>query len=252
MDKFEFNVALADVWTLISRTNKYIDETAPWVLAKSEDDKAKLNNVLYHLAENLRIAGALLQPFMRATSGKIFEQLGMDERSFSLETLAFGYSFTHPVVAKGQPIFPRLDVEEEVAYIKLQMAGGVLPEKEWVPEEVELNLTLPQIKFDDFEKIELKVAEVLEVEPVEGSDKLLRFKLDAGDSEPRQILSGIAQFYPNKQELVGKKLQIVANLKPRKMMKKYVSQGMILSAEFDGKLRVLTVDDDVPAGSLIG
>ena len=252
MDKFEFNVALADVWTLISRTNKYIDETAPWVLAKSEDDKAKLNNVLYHLAENLRIAGALLQPFMRATSGKIFEQLGMDERSFSLETLAFGYSFTHPVVAKGQPIFPRLDVEEEVAYIKLQMAGGVLPEKEWVPEEVELNLTLPQIKFDDFEKIELKVAEVLEVESVEGSDKLLRFKLDAGDSEPRQILSGIAQFYPNEQELVGKKLQIVANLKPRKMMKKYVSQGMILSAEFDGKLRVLTVDDDVPAGSLIG
>lgn len=252
MDKFEFNVALADVWTLISRTNKYIDETAPWVLAKSEDDKAKLNNVLYHLAENLRIAAALLQPFMRATSGKIFEQLGMDERSFSLENLAFGYSFTHPVVAKGQPIFPRLDVEEEVAYIKLQMAGGVLPEKEWVPEEVELNLTLPQIKFDDFEKIELKVAEVLEVEPVEGSDKLLRFKLDAGDSEPRQILSGIAQFYPNEQELVGKKLQIVANLKPRKMMKKYVSQGMILSAEFDGKLRVLTVDDDVPAGSLIG
>ncbi|MDR2059036.1 MAG: methionine--tRNA ligase [Lactococcus lactis] len=256
MDKFEFNVALADVWTLISRTNKYIDETAPWVLAKSEDDKAKLNNVLYHLAENLRIAGALLQPFMRATSGKIFEQLGMDERSFSLENLSFGYSFTHPVVAKGQPIFPRLDVEEEVAYIKLQMAGGSADSAEvadeWVPEEVELNLTLPQIKFDDFEKIELKVAQVLEVEPVEGSDKLLRFKLDAGDSEPRQILSGIAQFYPNEQELVGKKLQIVANLKPRKMMKKYVSQGMILSAEFDGKLRVLTVDDDVPAGSLIG
>ena len=104
----------------------------------------------------------------------------------------------------------------------------------------------------DFEKIELKVAEVLEVEPVEGSDKLLRFKLDAGDSEPRQILSGIAQFYPNEQELVGKKLQIVANLKPRKMMKKYVSQGMILSAEHDGKLTVLTVDPSVPNGSVIG
>ncbi len=256
MDKFEFNVALADVWTLISRTNKYIDETAPWVLAKSEDDKAKLNNVLYHLAENLRIAGSLLQPFMRVTSGKIFEQLGMDEETFSLENLAFGYSFTHPVVAKGEPIFPRLDVEEEVAYIKLQMSGGSADSAEvadeWVPEEVELNLTLPQIKFDDFEKIELKVAEVLEVERVEGSDKLLKFKLDAGDSEPRQILSGIAQFYPNEQELVGKKLQIVANLKPRKMMKKYVSQGMILSAEFGDQLRVLTVDADVPAGSLIG
>ena len=252
MDKFEFNVALADVWTLIARTNKYIDETAPWVLAKSADDKAKLNNVLYHLAENLRVVATLLQPFMRATSGKIFTQLGLSETSFSIEELAFGYDFVNPVVAKGEPIFPRLDVEEEVAYIKEQMSGGKTVEKEWIPEDVELNLTLPEIKFDDFEKIELKVAEVLEVERVEGSDKLLRFKLDAGDSEPRQILSGIAQFYPNEQELIGKKLQIVANLKPRKMMKKYVSQGMILSAEFGNELRVLTVDKDIPAGSLIG
>ena len=252
MDKFEFNVALQEAWVLISRTNKYIDETAPWALAKSEDDKAKLNNVLYHLAENLRIAAVLLQPFMRTTSSKIFAQLGLSEESFSLETLAFGYNFTNPVVAKGEPIFPRLDVEEEVAYIKLQMNGGKMPEKEWVPEEVELNLTKDAIKFDDFEKVEIKVAEVLEVSRIEGSDRLLRFKLDAGDSEPRQILSGIAEFYPNEQELVGKKLQIVANLKPRKMMKKYVSQGMILSAEFGGKLCVLTVDSDVPAGSLIG
>ncbi|MCL2112612.1 MAG: methionine--tRNA ligase [Streptococcaceae bacterium] len=252
MDKFEFNVALADVWTLIARTNKYIDETAPWVLAKSADDKAKLNNVLYHLAENLRVVATLLQPFMRATSGKIFTQLGLSETSFSIEELAFGYDFVNPVVAKGEPIFPRLDVEEEVAYIKEQMSGGKTVEKEWIPEDVELNLTLPEIKFDDFEKIELKVAEVLEVERVEGSDKLLRFKLDAGDSEPRQILSGIAQFYPNEQELIGKKLQIVANLKPRKMMKKYVSQGMILSAEFGNELRVLTVDKDIPVGSLIG
>lgn len=252
MDKFEFNVALADVWTLIARTNKYIDETAPWVLAKSADDKVKLNNVLYHLAENLRVVATLLQPFMRATSGKIFTQLGLSETSFSIEELAIGYNFVNPVVAKGEPIFPRLDVEEEVAYIKEQMSGGKPVEKEWIPEEVELNLTLPEIKFDDFEKIELKVAEVLEVKRVEGSDKLLRFKLDAGDSEPRQILSGIAQFYPNEQELVGKKLQIVANLKPRKMMKKYVSQGMILSAEFGNQLRVLTVDKDIPAGSLIG
>lgn len=145
-----------------------------------------------------------------------------------------------------------MDKEEEVDYIKLQMAGGKLPEKEWIPEDVKLNLTLPEIKFNDFEKIELKVAEVLEVSRVEGSDRLLRFKLDAGDEEPRQILSGIAEFYPNEQEFVGKKLQIVANLKPRKMMKKYVSQGMILSAEFDGKLRVLEAPADVPAGSLIG
>lgn len=252
MDKFEFNVALSEVWALISRTNKYIDETAPWILAKSEEDKDKLNNVLYHLAENLRVVAALLQPFMRATSKKIFAQLGLTEEEFSLEDLAFGYEFTHKVVEKGEPVFPRLDKEEEVDYIKLQMAGGKLPEKEWIPEDVKLNLTLPEIKFNDFEKIELKVAEVLEVSRVEGSDRLLRFKLDAGDEEPRQILSGIAEFYPNEQEFVGKKLQIVANLKPRKMMKKYVSQGMILSAEFDGKLRVLEAPADVPAGSLIG
>jgi methionyl-tRNA synthetase len=113
-------------------------------------------------------------------------------------------------------------------------------------------LTKDAIKFEDFDKVEVKVAEVLEVSKPEGSDKLLLFKLDAGDSAPRQILSGIAQFYPDPQVLVGKKLQIVANLKPRKMMKKYVSQGMILSAEFGGQLRVLTVDADVPNGSLIG
>ena len=125
-------------------------------------------------------------------------------------------------------------------------------EKEWNPEEVELKSEKDQIKFDDFDKVEIRVAEVKEVEKVEGSDKLLRFRLDAGDGEDRQILSGIAKFYPNEQELVGKKLQVVANLKPRKMMKKYVSQGMILSAEHDGKLTVLTVDPSVPNGSVIG
>ncbi|MFR3959856.1 MAG: methionine--tRNA ligase subunit beta [Streptococcus salivarius] len=104
------------------------------------------------------------------------------------------------------------------------------PQEEWNPEEVELKSEKDQIKFDDFDKVEIRVAEVKEVEKVEGSDKLLRFRLDAGDGEDRQILSGIAKFYPNEQELVGKKLQVVANLKPRKMMKKYVSQGMILSA----------------------
>ena len=124
--------------------------------------------------------------------------------------------------------------------------------KEWNPDEVELKSSKDQIKFDDFDKVEIRVAEVKEVERVEGSDKLLRFRLDAGDGEDRQILSGIAKFYPNEQELIGKKLQIVANLKPRKMMKKYVSQGMILSAESEGNLTLLTVDKSVPNGSIIG
>ncbi|MFC4651569.1 methionine--tRNA ligase [Lactococcus nasutitermitis] len=247
MDKFEFNVALAEIWTLISRTNKYIDETAPWVLAKSDDDKEKLNNVLYHLAESLRVIASFLQPFMHGTSEKIFAQLGLSETQFALENLTFGYAYTAPVVAKGEPIFPRLDTEEEVAYIKTQMGGNTV-----VADEKELILNKSEIEFDTFDKSEIRVAEVVAVERVEGSNKLLKFELNAGDKGTRTILSGIAQFYPEEQELVGKKLQIVANLKPRKMMKKYVSEGMILSAEFDGKLRVLTVDSDIPAGALIG
>lgn len=249
MDKFEFNVALQDIWLLISRTNKYIDETAPWVLAKNED-KDKLNNVLYHLVESLRVIAVLLQPFIRATSKKIFEQLGLTEGEFSLENLTFDYSFTNPVVKKGEPIFPRLDTEKEVAYIKQQMKGET---KMWKPEEIELNLTKDEIKFDVFDKIEIKVAEVIDCCRVEGSEKLLKFRLDAGDVENRQILSGIAKFYPEPEKLIGKKLQIVANLKPRKMMGQYLSQGMILSAESpDGTLWVLEAPKDIPNGSIIG
>ncbi|MCL2677074.1 MAG: methionine--tRNA ligase [Streptococcaceae bacterium] len=253
MDKFEFSVVLSEVWALISRTNKYIDETVPWILAKEEADKAKLNNVLYHLAENLRLSAVLLQPFMKSTSQSIFEQLGSTEKEFSIENLTFGYAFTNKVVEKGQPIFPRLEAEEEVAYIKSQMGGSMnQSDKDWNPEEVELNLTKDAAKFEDFEKLEIKVAEVISAEKVEGSDKLINFRLDAGDSDHRQILSGIAEYYPNPQELVGKKLQIIANLKPRKMMKKYISQGMILSAEHEGKLTLLEVPAHVPNGSIIG
>ena len=143
-------------------------------------------------------------------------------------------------------------MEEEIAYIKEQMEGNKpAVEKEWKPEEVELKLNRKEIKFDDFDKVEIRVAEVKEVSKVEGSDKLLQFRLDAGDGEDRQILSGIAKYYPNEQELVGKKVQIVANLKPRKMMGR-ISQGMILSAEHGDQLTLLTVDEKVPNGSLIG
>ncbi|MGT2959764.1 methionine--tRNA ligase [Streptococcus caballi] len=253
MEAVDYPKALDAVWTIISRTNKYIDETAPWVLAKDEADRDKLAAVMAHLAASLRVVAHLIQPFMMETSNAIMEQLGLGS-AFDLENLELsGLPTDIKVVAKGTPIFPRLDMEEEIAYIKGQMNAGKAPaEKEWVPEEVELTSSKGQIKFDDFDKVEIRVAEVIEVEKVEGSDKLLRFRLDAGDADHRQILSGIAKFYPNEQELVGKKLQIVANLKPRKMMKKYVSQGMILSAEHDGKLAVLTVDPSVPNGAIIG
>ena len=252
MNAVDFPRALDAVWNIISRTNKYIDETAPWVLAKEDGDKEQLAAVMAHLAASLRVVAHLIQPFMMTTSNAIMEQLGLSG-AFDLENLELsGFPENVTVVSKGTPIFPRLDMDEEIAYIQSQMNAGKPQEKEWIPEEVELKSEKDQIKFEDFDKVEIRVAEVKEVEKVEGSDKLLRFRLDAGDGEDRQILSGIAKFYPNEQELVGKKLQVVANLKPRKMMKKYVSQGMILSAEHDGKLTVLTVDPSVPNGSVIG
>ena len=252
MNAVDYPRALEAVWNIISRTNKYIDETAPWVLAKEDGDKEQLAAVMAHLAASLRVVAHLIQPFMMNTSNAIMEQLGLG-LDFDLENLTLaGFPENVTVVAKGTPIFPRLDMEEEIAYIQSQMTTGKPQEKEWNPEEVELKSEKDEIKFEDFDKVEIRVAEVKEVERVEGSDKLLRFRLDAGDGEDRQILSGIAQFYPNGQELVGKKLQIVANLKPRKMMKKYVSQGMILSAEHGDQLTVLTVDPSVPNGSIIG
>ena len=252
MNAVDYPRALEAVWNIISRTNKYIDETAPWVLAKEDGDKEQLAAVMAHLAASLRVVAHLIQPFMMNTSNAIMEQLGLG-LDFDLENLTLaGFPENVTVVAKGTPIFPRLDMEEEIAYIQSQMTAGKPQEKEWIPEEVELKYEKDEIKFEDFDKVEIRVAEVKEVERVEGSDKLLRFRLDAGDGEDRQILSGIAQFYPNEQELVGKKLQIVANLKPRKMMKKYVSQGMILSAEHGDQLTVLTVDPSVPNGSIIG
>ncbi|MGT2911265.1 methionine--tRNA ligase [Streptococcus cameli] len=253
MDLVDYPRALEAVWSLIARTNKYIDETAPWVLAKDEDQKGNLGSVMAHLAESLRVVAHLIAPFMMETAASIVSQLGLGEVA-AMEDLTFGqFPENVTVVAKGTPIFPRLDMDEEIAYIKDQMAAGKpATEKEWVPEEVELTLNKPEIKFEDFDQTEIRVAEVINCQKVKGSDKLLQFRLDAGDAEHRQILSGIANFYPNPEELIGLKVQIVANLKPRKMMKKYVSQGMILSAEHDGKLTLLTVDPSVPNGSVIG
>ncbi|MCW0925664.1 methionine--tRNA ligase [Streptococcus anginosus] len=252
MNAVDYPRALEAVWNIISRTNKYIDETAPWVLVKDEAKRDDLAAVMAHLAASLRVVAHLIQPFMMTTSNAIMEQLGLGA-DFDLENLNLaGLPTGVKVVAKGTPIFPRLDMDEEIAYIKEQMESGKPAiKKEWKPEEVELKLNRKEIKFDDFDKVELRVAEVKEVSKVEGSDKLLQFRLDAGDGEDRQILSGIAKYYPNEQELVGKKVQIVANLKPRKMMGR-ISQGMILSAEYGNQLTLLTVDQNVPNGSLIG
>ncbi|OZU89515.1 methionine--tRNA ligase [Virgibacillus indicus] len=253
MDNMQFSSALINIWTLISRANKYIDETEPWKLAKDEEKKAELESVMYHLAESLRVAATLLQPFLTHAPYKIFTQLGIEgEAAGEWNTVHFGgFPESAKVVEKGTPIFPRLDSEEEAAYIKGQMSGGSVTESDWDPTETELaSVKDKQIKYDVFDKVELKVAEVIECGKVEGADKLLKFRLDAGDEAHRQILSGIAEWYPDPEALIGKKVVIVANLKPRKMRGE-ISQGMILSAEHDGKLQIIEAPAGVANGSVI-
>lgn len=255
MDKMEFSTALSEVWTLISRANKYIDETQPWVLAKEEEKRAELNSVMVHLAESLRIVAILLQPVMTETPANIFQQLGLASVAMDLKDLRFGeFPSGTKVVAKGTPIFPRLELETEVAYIQKKMAEGTQSPEEtvkWNPEETTLQSEKTEIKYEDFDKIELKVAEVVDCQKVKGADKLLQFRLAAGDDQDRQILSGIAEFYPEPQDLIGKKVVIVANLKPRKM-RGQISQGMILSAEDnDGRLQIVEAPKGMPNGSII-
>lgn len=261
MDHLMFNSALNSVMAIVSRTNKYIDETMPWALAKEEATQPQLASVMYHLADALRIVAHLLRPFMPNSPSQIFEQLGMEsENERQLSHLALNQVPENTtVIKKGVPIFPRLDVEEEISYIQTEMNGGSnqadtgkVDDEDWDPASVELVYDETEsVEFNDFIKTELKVAEVIDVAPVEGSNKLLRFRLDAGDKGHRQILSGIAKYYPNHEELIGKKVIVVANLKPRKMMG-YISQGMILSAESDGKLSLLFADSEADNGSLIG
>lgn len=261
MDAMSLSAALSHVMAIVSRTNKYIDETMPWVLVKEEATLGQLRSVMNHLAEALRLVAHLSRPFMTQAPAKIFEQLGLnDQMGLDFTQLVYGaFPAGASVVAKGTPIFPRLDAELEVTYIQEAMAAGKpgasqakVDDPNWDPEATELvHREVAEAEFDDFLKIEMKVAEVLDVQPVKGSNKLLRFRLDAGDKGHRQILSGIAKFYPNPEELIGRKVCIVSNLKPRKMMG-YVSQGMILSSEHDGQLHLLAADPNAANGAWIG
>lgn len=261
MNNLHFADALAEIWKLVARTNKYIDETTPWILARNDDDesKQKLASVMNHLAESLRVIAILIQPMMTQSPAKIFAQLGLDVNQLGLQGLKFGeIPADTKVVEKGTPIFPRLDVEKEVEFLKNQMTQsdkkkGRAAMAEANQEKAEAVATdqKKEIRIEAFDKVELRVAEVLEAGPVKGADKLLKFKLDAGDEEPRQILSGIAQSYPDPSVLVGKKVVIVANLKPRKMRGE-MSQGMILSTEHDDQVKVVMVDDQHQNGDVLG
>lgn len=261
MNNLHFADALAEIWKLVARTNKYIDETTPWILARNDDDKSKqkLASVMNHLAESLRVIAILIQPMMTQSPAKIFAQLGLDVNQLELQGLKFGeIPADTKVVEKGTPIFPRLDVEKEVEFLKNQMTQSdkkkgraAMAEANQKKAEAVATDQKKEIRIEAFDKVELRVAEVLEAGPVKGADKLLKFKLDAGDEEPRQILSGIAQSYPDPSVLVGKKVVIVANLKPRKMRGE-MSQGMILSTEHDDQVKVVMVDDQHQNGDVLG
>ncbi len=249
MEKMQFSIVLGELWSLISRTNKYIDETAPWVLAKDEADKPKLAAVMNYLAESLRQIAVMIQPFMTNAPKQIFEQLGLDKELLAWDTIeTFGNVIPQniKVAEKGTPIFPRLDVEVEVEYIREQMKGSVKTVQEEAP-AVEAPQT-EEITIDDFMKVDLRVATVLACEPVAKAKKLLKLQVDLG-YEKRQVVSGIAEHY-KPEELIGKKVIVVANLKPV-TLRGELSQGMILAGSHEGVLTLATVDPKLANGAQV-
>ena len=247
MDDLQFSVALSTVWKFISRTNKYIDETSPWVLAKDEEQQEMLGNVMAHLVENIRIIAVLLRPFLTHAPKQIFTQLNINSPElFELDSIETYGALTEPIMVseKPQPIFPRLDSTVEIDYIKQSMQ----PEKKEEENSVEEVPTKAQIDIKDFDKVEIKAATIIDAEQVKKSDKLLKIQVDL-DNEQRQIVSGIAQYY-QPEDIIGKKVAVVTNLKPAKLMGRK-SEGMILSAEKDGVLTLVSLPSAISNGSVI-
>ena len=222
IDALKIPEALESLWTLISRANKYIDETTPWILAKDEEKKERLGTVLYNLLETLRFVSVMISPFLTETSVKINDQLNTKVTTW--ESLKeFNGTVAGDKVVKGDVIFPRIDVEEKLAELEALKPAPVKPANE----ELVKNPIKEEITIDDFDKIDLRVVKVLECEPVKKAKKLLKLKVDLGGEE-RQVISGIAQYY-KPEELIGKYVVLVANLKPVKLRGE-LSQGMILAA----------------------
>jgi len=286
MDRMEFSVALAALWKLIGHANKYIDLTQPWNLAKDEAKKPELASVMTHLAESLRIASILLQPFLTNAPRELWRQLGLDGKTELLtwdSVYRFGAISAGVRVQPGAPMFPRLDIEKEAAYIAGQMSGGAAAQASAAGQAGAAsgtsgggaaeggaaggtgasgaagtgggasngeasNAASSEIGIEDFAKVQLRVAEVVAAEPVKNADKLLKLQLDLG-SERRQVVSGIAKHY-RPEELVGKKVICVVNLKPVKLRGEW-SHGMILAASEGDKLTLATVAGDIPNGAVV-
>ncbi|MBQ1730536.1 MAG: methionine--tRNA ligase [Oscillospiraceae bacterium] len=240
MDALHVADAIDEVFAILRRANKYVDETMPWVLARDEANKPRLETVLYNLCEAIRFAGTLITPFLPDTGAKIFRQLNIEPSTWeSLES--FGLLEEGHELGEAEILFQRLDIAKKTEEVQAFYAAK---------ESVESEPVLPDVTIDDFAKCDMRVCKVLACENVKKSEKLLKFTLDDGSGKPRQILSGIAKFY-KPEELVGKTVVAILNLPPRKMMG-LDSCGMLLSAvkeEKDGeKLHLLMLDDSVPAG----
>ena len=250
MDKLNFSMALEEIWKLVRRTNKYIDETTPWTLIK-EGQEDRLKTVIYNLLESIRIISGLIKPFMKETSSKINEQIGYSDYSYE-DLTKFGLLKVGTKVCKGKNLFDRLDVDKELEIIveknseliefRKKKNSGFNEEKEVVDEEREL------ITIDDFAKVELKVGKIIDCQPHPKADRLLVSKIDIGD-EVRTIVSGIRKFY-NEKDLIGKKVIVVTNLKPVNL-RGVESNGMILAASDEENLSVLTVLNDIKEGSKV-
>nr|WP_199798418.1 methionine--tRNA ligase [Clostridium fermenticellae] len=244
MDKLRIPEALDTIWELVGKANKYIDETTPWILAKDEDKKDRLGTVIYNLVESLRFISVCLVPFLPETSEKINKQLNVDIATWD-SLASFDGTQAGNKVQKGDILFPRIDVEK-----KIEELNRIKEQNKAAAKKTEMQPIKDQITIDDFEKIDLRVAKVLECESIKGAKKLLKFKVDLG-GEQRQIVSGISKYY-KPEELVGKSVIVVANLKPVKLMGE-ISQGMILSGATDdnSKLFTATLDGELPAGSIV-
>ena len=245
-DEMQFSQALTELWALISRTNKYIDETAPWVLAKDEANRARLAAVMYNLCEAIRIISILVSPFLPHTAPKIQAQLGAPAAVLSWEQAGeWGLLPAGFTVQKGEIIFPRIDIAKELAELEAQQKAA-REAKEQAQQKAE---GVAQISIDEFAKVELRVAEVKDCEPVKRAKKLLKLTLDDGSGTPRTVASGIAQWY-KPEDLIGHKVVLVANLKPA-VLCGVESQGMILAADCaKDDVKVLFVDN-MPAGAKI-
>ncbi len=252
MDRLNAPDALCEIFALVARANKYIDETTPWILAKDESKRARLGAVLYNLAEVCRIAAVLLKPFLTQAPALILKSFSADENQ-GFESLAFGNLKEGSAVFKLPPIFPRIDVKKELAEVEKLVSDRQRKEKKEEKKEkktVENSEKLPEIAIDDFFKVELKVGEVIACEKVEKSNKLLHETVRIGN-ETRSIVSGIAKYY-TPEEMVGKKVVVVTNLKPAKLCG-VLSEGMLLCAESaDGTLALLTPESAVESGAKVG